>query len=638
VVIDTIGFSGEAPAALLSQIAADTGGTFRFVPTTPGTAMSGPELAELSALGAPPELIERLETVVLPGPLGLDDVYDYFETKNQDASRLFHYAHTAVPDNQYRYAPHVLPAPDPDTGILVDASVTRLRLVAASKQADDGNCGGDQRVVEVSPPNLVRGQRIWYPVSPPESFTPASWDIRHSLYDDVVIIPNPQVGLWQMRTRMYNTGPCAGQPEAPTFGPYDFMMNGSVETDVNLQGRLLGLTNNQGTAGQVVSIMGALLNRNGAIPGAIMIAGIEKPGDSDAFFLFDDGAHSDGAAGDGIYGADYSETNVGGSYNVRLLAGYMDPGTGNFIIREWLGGFWIDGPDRNDVDKDGMPDDWERRCKLDPTVDDTQGDLDKDGLSNLAEFHQGTLPCDPDTDNGGERDGSEVAGGRNPLNPQDDRVRPLRRFSILPFNSGVLVHWAHPISYTRMLLYLSTDPGQLGQPYDLGRTGTFSVTGLINNQPYYATLAAENGPDGAGGAYSDPQLVTPKEDPDPPSGAVLINNGAAGAASRNVVLNITSTDEPLPGVAQSANAHGGNRWWYSLNGVSGNVEMMVSNDPSFAGAVWEPLASVKPWTLGVTGTPVHRVYVKFRDGAGNESYVVYDDIALYGLNLPIIYR
>jgi hypothetical protein len=187
-----------------------------------------------------------------------------------------------------------------------------------------------------------------------------------------------------------------------------------------------------------------------------------------------------------------------------------------------------------------------------------------------------------------------------------------------------------------MLLYLSTDPAQLGQPYDLGRTGTFSVTGLMNDQPYFATLAAENG--GDQGAFSDPQSVTPKEDPDPPSGAVLINNGAAGTRSRNVLLNITSTDEPLPGVAQSANAHGGNRWWYSLNGVSGNVEMMVSNDPSFAGAVWEPLAVEKPWTLGVTGTPVHRVYVKFRDGAGNESYTVFDDIALYGLNLPIVYR
>ena len=32
----TIGFSGESPSALLSQIAADTGGIYRYVPTWPG--------------------------------------------------------------------------------------------------------------------------------------------------------------------------------------------------------------------------------------------------------------------------------------------------------------------------------------------------------------------------------------------------------------------------------------------------------------------------------------------------------------------------------------------------------------------------------------------------------------------------
>ena len=61
-----------------------------------------------------------------------------------------------------------------------------------------------------------------------------------------------------------------------------------------------------------------------------------------------------------------------------------------------------------------MPDPWERRCKRYTEEDDFQGDMDHDGLINIEEFHQGTLPCRADTDNGGERDGSEVNGGRNP--------------------------------------------------------------------------------------------------------------------------------------------------------------------------------------------------------------------------------
>ena len=62
-----------------------------------------------------------------------------------------------------------------------------------------------------------------------------------------------------------------------------------------------------------------------------------------------------------------------------------------------------------------MPDTWERACKLDPTQYDVEGDPDRDGLVNILEFHNGTLPCDPDTDDGGEMDGSEVFNKRNPF-------------------------------------------------------------------------------------------------------------------------------------------------------------------------------------------------------------------------------
>lgn len=47
-----------------------------------------------------------------------------------------------------------------------------------------------------------------------------------------------------------------------------------------------------------------------------------------------------------------------------------------------------------DLDGDGMADDWERRHQLDPTTDDAVLDPDADGLNNLGEFQAGTDPQD----------------------------------------------------------------------------------------------------------------------------------------------------------------------------------------------------------------------------------------------------
>lgn len=54
-------------------------------------------------------------------------------------------------------------------------------------------------------------------------------------------------------------------------------------------------------------------------------------------------------------------------------------------------------PLSNDTDSDGMADGWEVTYQLDPLLDDSAGDLDSDGLSNLQEYQDGSNPRIPIT-------------------------------------------------------------------------------------------------------------------------------------------------------------------------------------------------------------------------------------------------
>ncbi|MBM3845414.1 MAG: hypothetical protein FJ405_03890, partial [Verrucomicrobia bacterium] len=54
----------------------------------------------------------------------------------------------------------------------------------------------------------------------------------------------------------------------------------------------------------------------------------------------------------------------------------------------------VDGPGL-DSDSDGLPDEWERKFGTDPSVFDSEQDLDEDGMKNLGEYLSGTHPRDP---------------------------------------------------------------------------------------------------------------------------------------------------------------------------------------------------------------------------------------------------
>ncbi|MEZ4656434.1 MAG: CAP domain-containing protein [Caldilineaceae bacterium] len=90
---------------------------------------------------------------------------------------------------------------------------------------------------------------------------------------------------------------------------------------------------------------------------------------------------------------------------------------------------------------------------------------------------------------------------------------------------------------------------------------------------------------------------------------VVINNEALTTATSDVTLYIYNLE--------------GND---GFDGLSPAKEMMIANEPTFAGAHWEPFSTEKNWTLAA-GEGWHTVYVKTRDELGR-STEVHDTIYL----------
>lgn len=86
----------------------------------------------------------------------------------------------------------------------------------------------------------------------------------------------------------------------------------------------------------------------------------------------------------------------------------------------------------------------------------------------------------------------------------------------------------------------------------------------------------------------------------PTAGAVSIAGNAAYARAAQVLVDITAT---------------------------GAAEMQISENNAFAGAAWEPYATLRLWTLSA-GDGAKTVYVRFRDEAGHVTAFVSDTITL----------
>lgn len=395
--------------------------------------------------------------------------------------------------------------------------------------------------------------------------------------------------------------------------------------------------------GLPVEVAANVNDARGGIEGLRMEALIENPdGSVNRLSLYDDGLHDNGVEGDGIYGNVYTRTpffsrsgapdfpglpgGQWGSYTVRVVAQgksnfgdeFERVGTRFFQVHEFEENpqFKPCDPDQDD---DGLPDRWEDLYglkKTDPS--DALQDFDADGLNNLDEFKYGTLPFNPDTDSGGESDGSEVSQGRDPLYDRDDLLPAVIDYGVVTHRFHMPVHQPEPktaiLHFPVNAAYRFMEIWRL-DPFDVAfhlerrvdlnvdRSGVYYDRGLRDFDHYFYYLVAE----GHSGARTAPTAVffaVPRPTV-PPDGVIIINRGAPFTASLNVRVQVMASPEA--------------------------TEVMLSQNPGFAGASYQPIAPELPFVLTPAGPGPHvaTIYAKFRDAALTESLVVHDAILLH---------
>lgn len=273
-------------------------------------------------------------------------------------------------------------------------------------------------------------------------------------------------------------------------------------------------------------------------------------------FLRDDGSQMDLLPNDGVYGLIFTKTaqasTIGidretnssspegpsGSYRIDARAQAVDP-LGQPISREYHGDFQIyRRVEQRDSDLDGIPDSWEIFYHTDPynTLDGAE-DPDEDGLVNSNEYVAGTEPFNPDTDAGGEADGSEISAGRCPFDPVDDDLPPMYDYQVVedtgcidptlllkPFS--ITLRWGTHPRFETMRIFRSTQPTNGFvlvtniTPHAMG-DNIFYDRGLSAGSKYFYRLQPVS-PLGALGPFSDPIEGTAWSNAIPPSGVITL--------------------------------------------------------------------------------------------------------------------
>lgn len=425
-------------------------------------------------------------------------------------------------------------------------------------------------------------------------------------------------------------------------GDYHLVLSGKVREGVNLD-LLFGQFHQDGAAlslkglylpGLPMPIIAMMTDSTGPIVGASVHAEILNPDGSTAILeLFDDGAHYDSVANDGVYANHYQLTHTAstGGFQQDPPAGNVGPGSYKVTVnatgennqneafeRITKASFQLfDHPELfADREPDTLIDRWENRFDcVDSLVMDQNEDPDEDNLTNREEMFNGTHPCNPDTDFGGERDGSEVAGGRNPLVAGDDLIAPIDELEIIThlkhtrqpedgwlIAGGLVLRIGMHPSFTKFDIYRRKQGGSfvLIDTIDAPASkGIYRDLGLEDGvtYEYYVVPFGENG---VPGTASFMVSGTARGDPFPPDGTLLIDQGLSVVTDNNHELALT----------------------YSVD----TVEMRIAQDSTFDGIPWMPASPAA--TFSTAGNGFKLIHAQFRDADGNESLPVSESVTV----------
>jgi len=449
-----------------------------------------------------------------------------------------------------------------------------------------------------------------------------------------IMTPTLKAGDWKMV--IVAVAQAAGAGPAATLQGMPYLAGASGNTHNTLH-VFLGAPLGSRLAGVQMPVLAALAN-SGPIPGAHISATVMcNTGKQQLLPLFDDGEHGDGKANDGLYGNLFTLTHINsdleGSCQVKVqtdgVAGKVGPRYGHLSF----------AVEQLDTDEDGMPDIWEDTHGLDKLDDsDASEDPDLDDLDNLAEYNNGTDPNNSDTDDGGENDGSEVnLFGQDPLDPADDEIPAIEWVNASPHISATVMTFGVDPDYDHLRLardpfltrLTSVDANYAWVQENVPTTGVYTDAFGVQNDITYSYRMMAVDADGHRSAVSPVRDATPKEDPFPPAQiGVLINDGAISTTVRNVTLSFFF-EEPAPDPETQDVA-----------------EVLLSNDPAFTEASWQPYSATLPWTLASTlsNGDVAEVYAKFRDEALNESpdiagdSILFEGTGMFDVYLPLVLR
>lgn len=169
-------------------------------------------------------------------------------------------------------------------------------------------------------------------------------------------------------------------------------------------------------------------------------------------------------------------------------------------------------------------------------------------------------------------------------------------------------------------MIVSNDRGLLGaqwEPYAATRAWILTASGQYV-MPRYVYAAFKDADGTIHSTYFDEIIY----DPNPPAGSVKVERSAALSNVSSVARHgLLKAHVPSQSIAMLANPNSSvNIQLDGMDDNSGIREVQISERDDFVGTAWEPYTSSRQWQPA-SGDGTKRVYVRFRDSAGNISAV-----------------